>query len=281
MSDIVADFRLMRHFVLTTFKTVDDGIGLFAIQSAAGQLAEDEGLATRKKQGPQTHSGISWDFDECTAEAVWDLILDRVLVQTRLWEGGPDSPRNPWFRLTEYGKAVIQAGQPSHYDPDGYVARLKSFAPNLDEVIEQYVVEGLNCFRQSLIFAAAVMLGAAAEKAVYLLLEAMGKAETDPQGQKKVAKLSEPPRLPAIFEYIRRKLDDLVTGRKVIPYDVHEGSSQHLTSLFEMIRVQRNDAVHPAAGKCERLKALSMTHSLPPALELTYRLINWFKANRI
>jgi hypothetical protein len=34
-------------------------------------------------------------------------------------------------------------------------------------------------------------------------------------------------------------------SQDVIPYDVMEGTTRHLMSLIEYIKVQRNDAVHP------------------------------------
>ena len=51
-------------------------------------------------------------------------------------------------------------------------------------------------------------------------------------------------RLLDLFETIRGTIDDAVAGR-LIPHATTEGATTHLMSLFEAIRVQRNDAVHP------------------------------------
>ena len=45
--------------------------------------------------------------------------------------------------------------------------------PSMDDVVEQYVTEALIAFERQAYFAAAVMLGAASEKALYILAEAM------------------------------------------------------------------------------------------------------------
>ena len=209
-------------------------------------------------------------------QIVWDLIVDRVLTL------GFDKANDKWpyFRLTEFGDLVVKEEQPTHYDPEGYGAILDSFTPRIDPVIKQYVLEGLNCFRQRLIFAAAVMFGAAAEKAVLLLIESIGNAQNDPNRKQQVAKLLERGHLPQIFSEIRSTVETLIKANR-IPYSTHEGSTEHLLSLYEMIRVQRNDAVHPAAGEANKRKVFLTIQALPAVLETTYRLIEWFSKNNI
>jgi hypothetical protein len=151
---------------------------------------------------------------------------------------------------------------------------------NLDPVIEQYVVEGLNCFRRQLFFASAVMIGAAAEEATLLLLEAIGNALTEPAKKKEALQLLERGRLPSIFGMISGTLGMLIQ-KNVIPYQIHQGCTEHLTSLFEMVRVQRNDAVHPEIGKVDRNKVYLSIHALPASLQLVYKLVDWLKKNPI
>ena len=119
------------------------------------------------------------------------------------------------------------------------------------------------------------MLGAASEKAVYLLAESLLVAFLDPKKREK---------LDALLK--RRKLSDLLdaVGKLIhdasnLPYDVTEGSEPHLISLFEAIRVQRNDAVHPmnatVSADSVRMMILAFPHSLAKAEELR----SWFIAH--
>ena len=209
-------------------------------------------------------------------QIVWDLIVDRVLTLGI----DPTNQRWPWLRLTEFGHSVVKEEQPTCYDPEGYATTLDSFTPRIDPVIKQYVMEGLNCFRQRLFFAAAVMFGAAAEKAVLLLLESIGKAQKDSKRQQEIARLLEQGRLPKIFSEIRSSVEKAIKAN-MIPYSVHEGSSEHLLSLYEMVRVQRNDAVHPAAGEVSKTKVFLTVQALPAALGSAYRLIGWFSQNEV
>jgi hypothetical protein len=155
---------------------------------------------------------------------------------------------------------------------------LRDTVQNLDPIIEQYVAESLNCYRQKLFFASAVMLGAAAEKAILLLLQAITSSMSNQSKKRKAARLLDRPRLPDIFSIIIETINTL-TEANTIPYSVHRGSTEHLMSLFEMIRTQRNDAVHPICGHVDRTKVFISLQTIPAVLESVNLLIEWFESN--
>jgi hypothetical protein len=119
------------------------------------------------------------------------------------------------------------------------------------------------------------MSGASAEKAILLLLNSVAKYESDPKKKKDLDGLLERPNLPRIFEAIQSKVNQLIENKE-LPYSVYQGSSQHLLSLFEMIRVNRNDAVHPNVGRVTREKVFLSIQTLPEGLQVLYRLTDWF-----
>ena len=210
-------------------------------------------------------------------EIIWDLILERIVTPGH--SNSPDS-QFPHFRLTKFGQDYISQSAPHYYDPQGYMESLRNIVQNLDPVIEQYIFEGLNCFRRQLFFASAVMIGAAAEKSILLLLQAITDSMSNPSSKIKAARLLERPNLPEIFDTIRKTIDPLIKA-KTIPYSIHQGCTEHLMSLFEMIRVQRNDAIHPISGQVDRTKVFLSLQTLPTALESIYKLIEWFQSNTI
>lgn len=280
------DYQVLRQLVLEALKAQPD-TQLVSLTRQVERLAAHHAVFPTEDECRE--QGIDYsDYDEerlhptdelNVNQIVWDFIVDRVLTL------GTAQPRSsstgwPFFHLTEFGRSVVEQALPSYYDPEGYLATLESLAPKLDPVIKQYALEGLNCFRQRLFFAAAVMLGAAAEKAILLLLQAIGDAETDQRRKDEIVQLLERPSLPKIFEAIQSTLALLIKAKK-IPYPVHQGSTEHILSLFEMIRVQRNDAVHPTMGEVNRTKVFVTIQALPAALEVIYRLIEWFTQNKI
>ena len=157
---------------------------------------------------------------------------------------------------------------------------LRNMVQNLDPVIEQYIFESLNCYRQQLFFASAVMIGAASEKAILLLLQAITNSMSNLNSKKKATQLLDRPNLPEIFDTINKTVNMLIKA-KSIPYSVHQGCTEHLKSLLEMIRVQRNDAIHPITGQVNRTKVFLSLQTIPVALESINRLIEWFGNNPI
>jgi hypothetical protein len=252
--------------------------------NAIERLVAERSLFPKKEECERLHIDYHYyetkqlnSIDKLTInEIIWDLIQERIVTP------GFDAsnPDYPFFRLTNFGKDYIIKTAPHFYDPQGYLEFLKKIIPSLDPIIEQYVFESLNCYRQQIFFASAVMIGAAAEKAILLLLQAIHDSMQNPTNKKKVSQLLERPNLPDIYDLIIKTIEPLIKSN-TIPYTVHRGSTEHLLSLFEMIRVQRNDAIHPTNGKVDRTKVFLSLQTIPTALECIYSLIGWFKANRI
>ena len=75
--------------------------------------------------------------------------------------------RQPGYAISLSRRWLIEKGS------DGYLQFLRARMPQLDSVIEQYVAEAVTAFERQAHFAAAVMLGAASEKALYALADSM------------------------------------------------------------------------------------------------------------
>jgi len=117
------------------------------------------------------------DDDRALAQQVFhELYLERIIISG----SGPNSMSHlmdwPFYRVTEYGKKVLETAEYEPHDPDGYLANLRGELPNLDDVILRYLDESLTSFRHGLLLASAVTLGCAAEKAMLLFVEAFGNA---------------------------------------------------------------------------------------------------------
>src|SRR5687767_9615825 len=61
-------------------------------------------------------------------EALWECIVKGVVVP------GMDNSNDkwPWYRLTERGKKIVDAGAPQPYDRDGFVEYFRSKVPGAD-----------------------------------------------------------------------------------------------------------------------------------------------------
>src|ERR1700674_3108011 len=100
-------------------------------------------------------------------EVIWSLIIQGILVP-----GLDDSNQGwPFLRLTEYGRQCVEQERLLPHDPDGYLREFNRAVPGADQTIAEYVTESLQCYIHGLNRAAAVMLGAASEQAILLLIE--------------------------------------------------------------------------------------------------------------
>ena len=214
-------------------------------------------------------------------EVMWNMSTTGILISIKY----PSEPHlgidHADFRITTWGRQCLERPDNFHHDPEGYVIALRAASSKVDAVIVQYAMEAMKCFKQGLIFAASVMIGAAAEKAILILFESVIEAAQDPNTIARLEKeMRGTAKLPTIYRHI---LDITEKYRKDIEgFDsrAYESSRYHVISLFDMIRRQRNDAVHPATAKVESNEVfLSMT-SLPLALQVIYRLHAFFEANR-
>ncbi len=196
--------------------------------------------------------------------------------------GPPDSALNlPHFNryyVTKKGLEWFNDSEPFPEEATEYMDFLHQSIPNLDSVVEQYIVEALTAFERKAYFAAAVMLGAASEKALYLLAESMLEAFADPKKQQKLKSTLDRRRLLELFEGVRDSIQDAYKA-KILPYPQFEGSDTHLMSMFEAIRVQRNDAVHPMNAAVSADSVRHLIHAFPYLLSKSEELRRWLIAN--
>jgi hypothetical protein len=155
---------------------------------------------------------------------------------------------------------------------------LQSLVPNLDPIIRQYIEESLIAYQRQAYSAAAVMVGAACEKSVCLLADAFLRSVQDLNEKKKLDEAMRGRSIPRLFAAIQELLK---AKSKKIPYDVTEGTEQHLFSFLDSVRVQRNDAVHPDAALVTPGKVQLSLAAFPHAREKVFELIRWLDANPI
>jgi hypothetical protein len=191
------------------------------------------------------------------------------------WPNVPNAPDTNWFHLTEKGKQWILSADPIPEDPDRFIAALKFLIQNLDSVIKQYLDEAVVTYNRQAWFASAVMVGAASEKAVYMLVESL-LTVADSSERKTIEKAINERNLPRMFEQINKVLTKQKESKK-LPYSVSEGVEHHLLSLFESIRVQRNEAVHPTIADVSPQSVRLTLSAFPSACRKVYDLIEWAK----
>lgn len=208
-------------------------------------------------------------------EVIWSLIVQGILVP------GLDDANQGWpfLRLTEYGRRCVEEDRILPHDPDGYLREFQKDVPAADPSVSEYLQESLQCYIHGLNKASAVMLGAASEQAVLLLIdscaESISNADEKRRFESEIDKAQSIFRKYAVFE------KRLSTIKASMPRLLTENLDSLLRGIFDLIRSSRNDAGHPANGnQVDKDAVYSHLRLFIPYNQRIFSLIEWFSQNQ-
>jgi hypothetical protein len=183
------------------------------------------------------------------------------------------------YSITDYGREWADSDQePIPEDIWGFLDFIKKI-PDIDETMIQYISESLRTFDGGFLLASAVMLGGAAEKLFHVLAEGLSQALRDETKRKHLAKKLECRKLSELRDEVQEIFKSL-SGDKSVPFAIRDNLGS-LLSLFDSIRIQRNDAGHPTVGRIDRPTLYLLLMSFPHVCKRAYDLIGWLKVNQI
>jgi hypothetical protein len=207
-----------------------------------------------------------------------ELYLERIIAPGTGNLSSTGRMEWPWYHITDHGKRLLQTREYSPYDPDGYLRRLRSEIPNVEETIVRYVEESLKCLRMDCLLAAAVTIGCASEKAMLLLIEQFGKAISDLMKRKKYEKETSFWTISSKYKTFRKNLDNVA---KTLPQDLRDALEPQLHGTFDLIRRIRNEAGHPT-GEPVTLETIRASHIVFPGFcKYVYLLMDHFTRNGV
>jgi len=234
----------------------------------------------------QYHPGRAYLYEQsphdlqAAANQAFFYLLGSGYVYPKLTGDYLNFSRSEWYCWTERGLQWVKGAEPIPEAVTEYMKFLREHVPTVDNVIFQYILEALVAFNREAFFAAAVMLGAASEKAVYLLTASLLNALKPSRRRTTMETAFNRRQLFTLLDCVRKTIEDGSAGSPApIPYSVSEGADAHLSSLFEAIRTQRNDAVHPMNAIVSASSVRLLLHSFPYALNVTEKLREWADAN--
>ena len=256
-----------------TFDGFADGV--FAILEKAG-------VAGIEKRNPNMgYTGYAYNFDAAhpdirlaVTEAFYYLEQNRFTLRPPPTNVTAFQPHGQ-FMITARGQEWANGVEPLPEDYDGY---MNQFSASADPVVRQYVSEALNTYIRGTYFASAVMIGAASEKAIYLLADALVPALKDAAKRSALQKKIDARKLEMLLKGVEQIVID-GHATKTIPFDVMGGTTRHLLSLFDSIRLQRNDAIHPMTFAVSADSVRFMLNAFPLAFQKVEALTKWCNAH--
>lgn len=185
------------------------------------------------------HDRLRHRFVVLANEVMWSLIVQGVITP------GKDAANLalPWFRLTTYGEKVLEAERFVAHDPAGYLDDVGSVAvTSIGRASLPYLAEALQCFTSGCHVASVLLLGVAAE-AVFLSL--CSKVEQVLTNSKEQARFKRLQQVKPKHRWLVQKIESLPAQQR--RSELPESLDVTLTSLYDLIRRQRNELGHPQA----------------------------------
>lgn len=171
-------------------------------------------------------------------EIFWQLIAQGVITPGL----NISNPNLPWFRLTNYGKKVIQEERFLPHDPTNYIQSFKQIISKPDPIVIAYLEESLRCFTAGCLMASTMMLGIASEITFLNLCAAMLNGLKDASERAKFQKIIDSISMVAKFKFVRDKIEEVMKNAKqALP----DNTIIVLLSVFDLVRTERNDVGHP------------------------------------
>lgn len=172
------------------------------------------------------------------SEIMWQLITQGVVTPGM----NAANPALPWFRVTSYGEIVLEEERFVPHDPAGYLSEVREVARSTaGNATLPYLEEALRCYTSGCNVAAVMMLGIAAE-AVFLGLCTVIAENLDLQNEREEFEN---------LRWVKPKHRWVINKYQSIPnnerkQNLPESLDLTLTSLYDLIRRQRNEIGHPA-----------------------------------
>jgi hypothetical protein len=195
----------------------------------------------------------------------WQLVGEGILHPGRL-KADPNVTgldlhqfQPPYFSLTPYGAEVVAGPSFEPHYPKSYMTDLLAIG-NPDKTVIAYMQEAVDGFRRGSLTASMVMLGVAAERVFIQVCESVLNALASQGEQAQLSKLMEKTAMKAKLEWVSKKLH---ASEKELP----DGSSLLVLSMYNLVRLQRNELGHPqdAPPRVPRAQARAYLKMFPPS----------------
>ena len=245
--------------------------GVFAVLASIGTPTIQE-IPIHQRYGGRTYNfdAAHSDIRNATTEAFYYCEQNRFILRPPPTNVAAFLSHGQ-LQITRRGQDWANSVEPVPEDYNGY---MKQFDATTDVVVRQYISEALNTFMHGSYFASAVMIGAASEKAIYLLADSLIPAIADSTKQSQLRNRTEERKLDRLLSFIERIVIEGHDTDK-IPYNVMERTTRHLLSLFEYIKVQRNDAIHPLNFQVSADSVRFSLNAFPLAFQKVEALQKW------
>ncbi len=205
-------------------------------------------------------------------EILWDFIIQRVLTLGDYHNAGW-----PHLSLTEYGSKAINSVGPIPNDSSGYIKALKDAVPDLDPIIETYILESIRTYNINQLLSSTITLGCASERAILLIIDIYADNFKDADRAETFRKKIAGKFIKVQFDEFQKSVKPLLSN---FPYEIKENFDNTFTGVYQMIRNNRNDAGHPTGKKIDKDSLFANIRVFIPYCKYIYDLKKYLEDHK-
>jgi hypothetical protein len=249
------------------------------LEHLKASLADNNHRGTIQLMGVYHHLAKYWPHPQASiAHRIARELLQEFVNNNLLFVGYGDDQGFPWFTLTSYGAECITKGELLPFDPNGYLVAIQNRVPGLDPVTMTYLREAISTFNREFYLSASVALGVAAEQLILRMIDSYVSAFIDPQRKANAEKRYEGKQIRAQYGQFKQ---DFASLRPSLPRELYGDFETHLDSIFQLIRVTRNDSGHPSGTIPERAVVMANLQAFPYFAVRVLAIEKHFETNQI
>lgn len=203
-------------------------------------------------------------------------LLSKHLILLNFGNGQPNSTH--WtFHLTDDGKQYIENPDdinPS--DPDSILEYISNNIGTIDTALDFYLKESLDTFNKGNYLSSIISLGIASEKGVRMLADQYCESLNNAGYSSRRSQIENRYEINKVFQALQQDYRKIIEKDKTyFDYSLNERIKSQVYSIYNLIRLSRNDAGHPKEiVNIDRLDAYSNLIIFPKYLVTIYEIIN-------
>ncbi|MFA4850882.1 MAG: hypothetical protein WC626_14255, partial [Methanoregula sp.] len=202
-------------------------------------------------------------------EVFWDLFRQGIIT---LGSGGNSSEGYPYFRLSSYGKKILENNELYFFhDVSSFEKSILGVIPNINKITLDYLKEAMQDFRSGCFLSSSVMMGVALEHSFDLMIESINQNPKFLEMFKSVSTKQ------TIYRRTNEFKNILTQNHKEFSRDIMDDVDANFSGIFSIIRNYRNESGHPSEIFIEREQCYVNLQLVVHCIKKIYQLKKFFE----
>jgi len=230
-----------------------------------------------------------WEYAEKEEEKAkrFDVHYGKSSCVVKIYSTGTIQVQGPESKLKETLIQLKEAIEKNEvlaetlpFEIEAFPETIQQNIPTIDPVIVRFLSEAILCFKANSLLGCSFLLGAASEKAIWLLIDAYAQAIAEEANRAKFKERISNKFVSRAYEEFRRSFGSC-KSKPADPTLIQDLDTQ-IDSIFQFCRICRNEVGHPQlTPNLDKGVLLANMGQFVKYIEAIYRLIDYFRNTKI